>query len=109
MFGYEAIAAEAQVVEISDPRLREAIEEALGKSPGTLITANDMLTVRSIDRWSWGPSDIDEGTLPFQHDIANLKGLLEAMLPIKLHCSQTIPIPLTQRRGYRIICRTMLM
>ncbi len=55
----------AQVVEIPDPGLREAFEEALGKSPGTPITVNDMLTVKSIDRWGWGSGP----------NISNLTGL----------------------------------
>ena len=48
------LSATAQVVDIPDPGLREAIEEALGKSPGEPITADNMLTVRSIERWGWG-------------------------------------------------------
>lgn len=58
-------AVEAQVVEIPDPGLREAIEEALGKEPGAPITADDMATVRSIDRWGWGSGP----------DISDLTGL----------------------------------
>ena len=59
------LAAMAQVVEIPDPGLREAIEEALGKSPGTPITADDMLTLRSLDRWGSGSGP----------DISDLTGL----------------------------------
>ena len=62
-----AAAADAQVVDIPDPALREAIAEALGKSPGTLITVDDMLTLRSLDRWKWGG-----GSGP---DIRDLTGL----------------------------------
>ena len=48
------LSAAAQVVNIPDPSLREAIEEALGKSPGESIMVNDMLNLRSLDRWIWG-------------------------------------------------------
>ena len=58
---------EAQVVDIPDLALREAIAEALGKSPGTLITVDDMLNLRSLDRWIWGG-----GSGP---DIRDLTGL----------------------------------
>ena len=60
-------AVEGQVVEIPvpDPGLREAIEEALGKSPGTPISADDMLNLRSLDRWGRGSGP----------DISDLTGL----------------------------------
>ena len=48
--------ATAQVVNIPDPGLRKTIEEALGKSPGESITVNDMLTLKSLERWKWGGS-----------------------------------------------------
>ncbi len=51
-----AAAADAQVVKILDSGLRQTIEEALGKAPGAPITANDMLTLKSLDRWKWGGS-----------------------------------------------------
>ena len=50
------ISATAQVVNIPDPGLRQTIEETLGKSPGQSITVNDMLTLKSLERWKWGGS-----------------------------------------------------
>ena len=60
-----AAIADAQVVKIPDSGLREAIEEALGKSPGAPITADDMLTLRRLDRWGSGSGP----------DISDLTGL----------------------------------
>ena len=59
------LSAGAQVVEIPDSGLREAIEEVLGKLPEAPITVDDMLDVRSIDRWGWGSGP----------DISDLTGL----------------------------------
>ena len=68
---------EAQVVEIPDPGLREAIEEVLGKSPGESITADDMLTLRSLDRWKWGggsgPNISDLTGLEFARNLERLR------------------------------------
>ena len=44
-----AATADAQVVDIPDPGLREAIEKVLGKSPGTPITADDMGTLTYLE------------------------------------------------------------
>ena len=42
--------------------------EALGKSPGTLITVDDMLKLRSLDRWKWG-----SGSGPNIRDLTGLE------------------------------------
>ena len=43
------LTATAQVVDIPDPNLRAAIEKALGKAPGTTITATEMATLTRLE------------------------------------------------------------
>ena len=59
------LATVAQTVSIPDANLRAAIEEALGKTPGALITAEDMATLRELRAVSM--------------DIGNLAGLEAAV------------------------------
>ena len=45
-------------VHIPDPNLRAAITEALGKSPGTPITVQEMATLESLIAWEMGIRDL---------------------------------------------------
>ena len=51
-------AATAQVVDIPDPNLRAAIENALGKAAGTPITADEMATLTQLEARNTNISDL---------------------------------------------------
>ena len=50
--------APAQVVDISDPNLRTAIENALGKAPGAEITVDDMARLNALNAGGMGISNL---------------------------------------------------
>ena len=52
------LTATAQVVDIPDPNLRAAIEKALGKAPGTTITATEMATLTRLEARNANISDL---------------------------------------------------
>ena len=52
------LTATAQVVSIPDPNLRAAIENALGKAPGTTITATEMATLTRLEAKNANISDL---------------------------------------------------
>ena len=52
------LTATAQVVSIPDPNLRAAIEKALGKAPGTTITATEMATLTHLEAKNANISDL---------------------------------------------------
>ena len=51
-------AATAQVVDIPDPNLRAAIENALGKAAGAPITADEMATLTQLEARNTNISDL---------------------------------------------------
>ena len=48
----------AQVIDLPDPNLRAAIEKALGKAPGTTITATEMATLTRLEARNANISDL---------------------------------------------------
>ena len=52
------LTAMAQVVDLPDPNLRAAIEKALGKAPGTTITATEMATLTRLEARNANISDL---------------------------------------------------
>ena len=52
------LTATAQVIDLPDPNLRAAIEKALGKAPGTTITATEMATLTRLEARNANISDL---------------------------------------------------